>query len=510
MTTAAILGRASLAIVCFAGLLPGQDELPDPVVLQKQGKIDEAAKAWRARIEREPDNVKHRLALIMMLVDAKRTERAVAVCEAAVDRFEDNYEVNLATAKVHQLEAERISRAGGSSAEVSAHITDSTVFAEDAKRLRPDQREPRAMLALAFLQLGRSEEAKDEIDELVRRFPNHPGGFILRGNLLIFDLRRAARIREDKEELFKIASQAKVAFNEAIRLDPRRMASYRRLGDLAAWQGEIQLALGHYAKALARDPARGAPLAWVYQHLPAEDRLAYFQGVVVAAKKLGTPDGKAWAGVFWYAGLAAFQTQDWKVTRALMQQAFALEPTFTNTHFYIGLSWYNEGKLNEATLALLKLAQTAPKQLADAIAASGNSAEARAGVLSFLARRAHEAGALAVSRDLNHALAIYTKSALDWNNYALLCRDTGRFEESLAGYEQALAIAPKDPAILNDCAVILQYHLHRDLDKARKLYEAAITEGTHVLATKTADPGLLRAARQAIQDARGNLAKLGK
>ena len=479
-------------------------------VSRAQDKTDAAARSLREHIAREPDKVEHRIALIDLLVDAKRTEQALEVCEAAIELFDDNYALCLATAKVCQLKAERIARARGKASAVSERMTDSTVFAEDAKRLRPGAREPRALLGLAFLQLGRLEEAEDEIDELVKRYPNHPGGFILRGNLLYMKVQGAKRTGLEGEELFKIAGEAKVAFQTAIRLDPRRVSPHRRLGDLAAWQRQTDTALDHYAAALARDPARGAPLAWVYQNLAADKRLAYFQSIVAESKKLGTPDGPKWAQLFWYGGLAAFDTQKWSVARALHTQALKLEPSFTNTHFYIGLAFYNEGKHNEATLELFKLAKVSAKQLAEALAASGNSGGSRAAAISFLARRAHKAGVLPVSRDLNHALAMYSKSAFDWNNYAFLCRETQLYEESYAGYQKALAISPKDPGLLNDCAVILHYHLRRDLDKARAMYESAISEGKRVLATKGADPTFVAAARKAIQDASGNLAVLGK
>lgn len=60
------------------------------------------------------------------------------------------------------------------------------------------------------------------------------------------------------------------------------------------------------------------------------------------------------------------------------------------------------------------------------------------------------------------------------NNRALLCRDTGKFPEALDAHECALKKEPDSPQLLNDCAVILHYHLKsaENLAKARRLTNA--------------------------------------
>jgi len=108
-----------------------------------------------------------------------------------------------------------------------------------------------------------------------------------------------------------------------------------------------------------------------------------------------------------------------------------------------------------------------------------------------------------------------------WNNYAFLCRETAGsyrnadnydpaalYEQSYLAYERAVSIDDTRPRLLNDTALILQYHLHRDLDRARFLYERAIALAEQALA-ENPDATSRTELRSARNDARSNLSRLG-
>ncbi len=97
-----------------------------------------------------------------------------------------------------------------------------------------------------------------------------------------------------------------------------------------------------------------------------------------------------------------------------------------------------------------------------------------------------------------------------WNNYALICRDSGHYEESFRAYRRTLELTPDDPRIINDCALILQYHLKRDLDLAQRWYVQAEDLARANLAAAEADVDEARAAEQRaiLGDALVNLARL--
>lgn len=113
------------------------------------------------------------------------------------------------------------------------------------------------------------------------------------------------------------------------------------------------------------------------------------------------------------------------------------------------------------------------------------------------------------ARDLLHVLGQAEPADADfWNNLAFLCRETRQYEDSYAAYEKAVAIDDSSPRLLNDTALILQYHLHRHLDRARALYEQAITQADAGLDEKP-DAAAARELRSARTDARNNLSRLG-
>lgn len=129
----------------------------------------------------------------------------------------------------------------------------------------------------------------------------------------------------------------------------------------------------------------------------------------------------------------------------------------------------------------------------------------------------------AEARDLLLVLARADPQDADfWNNLAFLCRETAgsfrnaegqrdataMYEQSYAAYERAVAIDDSSPRLLNDTALILQYHLHRNLDRARFLYERAIALAEAGL-DDTVDSATARELRSARIDARNNLSKLG-
>lgn len=111
-----------------------------------------------------------------------------------------------------------------------------------------------------------------------------------------------------------------------------------------------------------------------------------------------------------------------------------------------------------------------------------------------------------------------------YNNAALAARDLGvqvanggnhpeamkLWERSYQHYEKAVELSPTDARIVNDCGLMLIYHLDRDFDRARAMFDRAIEIGTEQLAelpesTSERDRQLLE---EAVGDAWQNIAVL--
>jgi hypothetical protein len=113
--------------------------------------------------------------------------------------------------------------------------------------------------------------------------------------------------------------------------------------------------------------------------------------------------------------------------------------------------------------------------------------------------------------------------AFVYANAALAARDLGvriaatdpaaakdLWERSYRCYEKAVALSPDDARTANDCGLMLVYHLDRDFDRARALFDRAIELGKQQLAALPADAPVRdrENLEQAVGDALQNIAVL--
>ncbi|MEQ1632165.1 MAG: hypothetical protein ABL997_07310 [Planctomycetota bacterium] len=113
-----------------------------------------------------------------------------------------------------------------------------------------------------------------------------------------------------------------------------------------------------------------------------------------------------------------------------------------------------------------------------------------------------------------------------YNNAALPCRDLGvllvrdveklepsarearmtaamaQWEKSYRYYEEAVKLSPEDARIINDCGLMLIYHLDRDFARARELFERAIAVGQPQLDAMPSDTP--EADRRLLEEAVGD------
>jgi tetratricopeptide (TPR) repeat protein len=84
------------------------------------------------------------------------------------------------------------------------------------------------------------------------------------------------------------------------------------------------------------------------------------------------------------------------------------------------------------------------------------------------------------------------------------------YETSYRYYEVAVRLSPDDARVVNDCGLMLVYHLNRDYDRAQELFERAIELGEQSLAELPADAPdeERRDLEEAVGDAHDNLGKL--
>ncbi len=108
------------------------------------------------------------------------------------------------------------------------------------------------------------------------------------------------------------------------------------------------------------------------------------------------------------------------------------------------------------------------------------------------------------ARDLGVALETQAKAegTADAERQQLLTRAMELWERSYALYTEAARLSPEDPRIVNDCGVLLVYHLHREYERARQLFDAAIAVGQRQLDALAADAP--KSEREFLEEAVGD------
>lgn len=160
-----------------------------------------------------------------------------------------------------------------------------------------------------------------------------------------------------------------------------------------------------------------------------------------------------------------------------------------------------------AAAALFELTERAPAMLTQMLAARADAAS-MAERFSYAVFQSD--GTYDEAREVHAALTAATReSSAVWNNYALLCRDTGVYDESYRAYTVALEINGPDARLLNDTALVLHYHLMGDDPEltatARRLYGEAIQLAETGLLAEDLTEGTRAELELALTDARNNL-----
>ncbi len=469
---------------------------------ESEGRHAEAAKLYLELRAAEPGIPKWAIYAADNLGRAGEANDALDLLDEARSAFPDSPEVATMLAKTFHLKADQMRAGGNFDSHVVFLYEDTRRTAEKVLEMDPGNVEARLLVASASFQLGDSERALTEARKVTESAPAEYGGHAMVGRVLFqrfVDARQA-----DDQELANTAQEgAENALQAATKADPTRTFPLVKLGDLDAWNSKMDAALEHYRAALALDPNSQVQHSWLRTAIDAPGRLAFYKG---AREAYGKRDGATPAGselLRWYEAQAHFDARDWKAAAAGFAQTLEALPDYIDTYWWLMQAHYWGGDPDAARKVSIEFARKNPRRFADMIREDDATVSAVVG----MAAAAYGSGDVAGSRDLNQVIAYARQTTDAWNNYAFLCRETRRFDESARAYEEALNIEPDDPQLLNDCAVIYQYNLRSEenLAKARDYYDRAIKVAEQRLAKGDLKGAELDRTRTALRDARNNL-----
>ncbi|MBC8370825.1 MAG: hypothetical protein H8E25_12580 [Planctomycetes bacterium] len=339
------------------------------------------------------------------------------------------------------------------------------------------------------------------------------------GRLLLSESRSAAEMGNDKKAQ-ELTASAVAAFTAACKSAPKSASPLLRLGevawiDFANTAGDEKAktaALQFWLDAVTVDPA-GVDSGHVYTWLQTD-----------AIEVLNVLVTKQPENVlhYWYRGMAHYYSgaQAWTNTHDDFMKVIELNSAFTNAYFFLADGAFQRGAMqstagdtNKAKKAYNFAGKYYALYLKD-FGANHTASSAQNGGLRAECERMNFLASFTSYPDAILILEWATSSDdsyLDiWNNLAFLYRETNEAEKSLAAYQHALSIAPDDPQIMNDLAVIYHYYLQSDDEIAIELYEQAIVRANEILAGSNEDGKDLSLVKTALRDAKNNLAKLKK
>lgn len=176
--------------------------------------------------------------------------------------------------------------------------------------------------------------------------------------------------------------------------------------------------------------------------------------------------------------------------------------------FGLAVTYRDQGKLEPSGKALEAIVSTSARGLTDLIRASDDPT----GVASRLAGSIHpyyQRGDKATCRSILAAIVAAEPTDADvWDNYAVICQETSRYDDAVMAYEKELLLTPENPRVYNDLGAIYQHFLRRDNDKAKELYEKCIALADEQLAMIDLPPAAKEHAAEAKRIAQDNMRSL--
>ena len=487
---------------------------------ENRGAFSEAADLYLELCKAEPARAQWVLAAGRCLGSSGRFREAIDFLEQKRKDFAPLPDVPALLARTYLLRVER--DAGALMPEVD--YREAADLAEEILKSDPDHLDARLILAQARYALSDIEGARKAAEEATKRHPSHPGSHVLMGRIA-FDEYRILKDRFDAEQptepergqmvttIDAARKRAQAAFTAAAKLDPNRSFSHVMLGDIAARDRDIEVALRHWSDALSVDPDARIDHNWIRAQRKPEQRHEFY----AAARhnydaREGASAAKS-ATLRFYDGLALYEASDWKAARAEFLAARTQNPDYRNADYYTAMcSWRMEDQ-DGAEAAAAALARTSARAFADILRDLPPAERADvAAIVRYLGDRAWKDGRRDESRDLNHVIACLQDSADAWNNYAFLCRETKRFDDAYLGYQHAIEREPDSAQLWNDAAVVLHYHLgsQENRQRAKAMYERAIALATAQQSDAAATQLVRDRATRAMADAKANLAELAK
>ena len=551
----ALAGASLGAFALLAGCTTTESKLEQKIeteiasgrALLDDQRPEEAEQRFETAAALEGGSLRTRMWVLRAWMDEGRSNDTLDALDALDRAGHDGPEMDYLYGMAFARRAEGHIAAGVTDASIRMNFEDGRELLRSAVAADPERfRDGFLPLARAAWYTQDLEAAREAIDTARTYYPDDPEVLSLAGRIALSQF-QASKDPESRgpadwsSEARAHWESARDAFERcaAALADPstdeeRTLAADVdvQLGHTLLWNGERERAAEAYAQAMGLVP-QSLDYAQIRSLLaPAEPEapptlfLSALESGEQAFVERFSADASQDAVLLWWLGYTRWECGRPAAAEEALAQALEKAPEFTNTWFYLALARYDQEDWDGAFEALARGWEQEPAAMI--AAAQDGDQELNVAKVGYLVGRRVEAGDNVGAALLSELCA---ETALDdpayWSDLGLFLRDEGErlrasedateqalaadsFERAFTAYGRALELAPEDPQILNDTAVMLHYYLKRDLETARALYERAQEHAEALLADETLDPELRPIVETALRDATNNLAALSR
>jgi hypothetical protein len=264
---------------------------------------------------------------------------------------------------------------------------------------------------------------------------------------------------------------------------------WKKLAEAQLWLKDSRGAGVSYGEAMAWDPTQ-VDFGQLWTSLGDGFIASLDLGKKAFQRRYGK-DSQSDALLLWWLGYARFYNGNADMNAIAQEELLESVrkwPSYANSYYYVMHLRYASGDMDGAADIMLEFWKANPTA---AVATVSNDLAVSLPIIEWLVKYCYS------DRKLDGAILAELLANADlpgdahWSDRALFLRDHADilirndrkmaddeevhefYEESLRAYERALEIAPKNPNYMNDLAVVLDYNLKRDLQRALALYDEA-------------------------------------
>ena len=320
-----------------------------------------------------------------------------------------------------------------------------------------------------------SFQAEASIETLRAGVTRHPGEASLQiavGDRYL-DLYKTAAA-DEAEDADSLRDQAIEAFTGLMEggegISSHSMArAWAKLGETWWWAGDIDQARQILLDGIEAYPTESPVYTTFHQMMAGQNRM---EELCQSLREIAFAGDRSNATAFWFLGYAQYTNRQFREAAVNFRRSVEKNPDFGNAIEYEAAAFAQMGYAAELNEEWERAASSYQKSLETLPGYWG----AIAGFDRLGGHYVEEGNDAA--REYFRGLVDLGPSHADWwNNYAFFCRETEHYEASYEAYVQAMALAPDDPRIINDTALILLYHLERSWDEAEALFLEAYRKG---------------------------------